>query len=312
MLSVSYFAVDEAAVGERLDVFLTREAGDLSRSRIQKLINEGMVTVNGHFSRPGYRLKKGDEIVLKVPPPEELQVLPEPIPLDVYYEDSDVIVVNKPRGMVVHPAPGHNSGTLVNALLHHCRDLSGIGGVIRPGIVHRLDKDTSGLLVVAKSDLAHLELARQLKLRQVNRKYIALVHGDVRHDKGTVNAPIGRHPRDRQKMAVVPDGREAITYYRVLQRWGNYTLLELRLATGRTHQIRVHMAYLGYPLVGDLKYGPARPHFALAGQFLHAMLLGFRHPRSGNYLEFTAPLPAELQDVLNKLGVKDGLIPYPG
>jgi 23S rRNA pseudouridine1911/1915/1917 synthase len=299
---ISYHRVEEENAGERLDIFLVKENPDLSRSHIQRLIAEQQVTVNGEPARSSYRVKPGDEVVLKIPLPRELEVVPENIPLDIYYEDGDVVVVNKPRGMVVHPAEGNYSGTLVNALLYHCRDLSGVNGVMRPGIVHRLDKDTSGLIMVAKNDFTHLELARQLKDRRVTRRYTALAHGNFKEDRGTVDAPIGRHPRDRQRMAVVSrGGRHAVTHYMVKERFGQYTLLELKLETGRTHQIRVHMAYLGHPLVGDLKYGPARPHFGLQGQFLHAATLGFHHPRRGEYLEFTAPLPGELADILVRL-----------
>ncbi|MBE3587933.1 MAG: RluA family pseudouridine synthase [Thermoanaerobacteraceae bacterium] len=301
MPDVNYYRVEKENAGRRLDVFLAGESPDLSRSHIHKLIEEGLVTVNGGPARAGYRVKAGDEVLVEIPPPRELAVLPEDIPLDIFYEDGDVIVINKPRGMVVHPAEGSYSGTLVNALLYHCRDLSGVNGVLRPGIVHRLDKDTSGLIMVAKNDRAHLDLARQLQDRRVTRRYIALAHGGFKEDRGTVDAPIGRHPRDRQRMAVVAGGRRAVTHYTVRERFGQYTLLDLKLETGRTHQIRVHMAYLGHPLVGDLKYGPARPHFGLQGQFLHAAVLGFVHPGTGEYLEFTAPLPEELQQVLDKL-----------
>ncbi|MQL52945.1 RluA family pseudouridine synthase [Desulfofundulus thermobenzoicus] len=303
MPDVNYYRVENENAGRRLDVFLAGESPDLSRSHIQKLIEEGLVTVNGGPARAGYRVKAGDEVLVEIPPPRELAVLPEDIPLDIFYEDGDVIVINKPRGMVAHPAEGNYSGTLVNALLYHCRDLSGVNGVLRPGIVHRLDKDTSGLIMVAKNDRAHLDLARQLQDRRVTRRYIALAHGGFKEDRGTVDAPIGRHPRDRQRMAVVAGGRRAVTHYTVRERFGQYTLLELKLETGRTHQIRVHMAHLGHPLVGDLKYGPARPHFGLQGQFLHAAVLGFVHPGTGEYLEFIAPLPEELQRVLDKLRV---------
>ena len=302
MLSVSYYEVEPQKAGTRLDFFLAGENPDLSRSCLQRLIGDGLVKVNGVPSKPAYRVKPGDEILLCVPYPEKLKIEPEPLPLDVFYEDADVIVVNKARGMVVHPAHGNYSGTLVNALLYHCKDLSGINGVLRPGIVHRLDKDTSGLLVVAKNDAAHLELARQLKERLVLRRYTALVHGNVKNDAGTVDAPIGRHPRDRQKMAVVAQGgKPAVTHYRVTERFPGFTLLSLRLETGRTHQIRVHMAYLGHPLVGDQKYAPRRNHLGLQGQFLHAGDLGFVHPRTKEYLEFTAPLPAELAAFLQRL-----------
>lgn len=296
------FEVEEGSAGKRLDVFLACEIEELTRSRIQKLISERMALVNGEPERSSYKVKPGDLVVLQVPVSEDAEIKAEPIPLDIYYEDADVIVVNKPRGMVVHPAAGNHSGTLVNALLYHCRDLSGINGVMRPGIVHRLDKDTSGLIMAAKNDFSHLSLARQLKDRLVNRTYLALVHGQVKEQVGVVDAPIGRDPRNRQKMAVVQgNAKHAVTNYRVLDRFAGYTFLELRLETGRTHQIRVHMAYIGHPLVGDLKYGPSRPHFGLEGQFLHAAVLGFEHPRTGTHLEFEAPLPGELKNVLDKL-----------
>lgn len=294
--------VGETDSGQRLDVFLAGENTELSRSHIQRLVADGLVEVNGQPARASYRVRQGDLVVLRVPPPVELVAKPEPIPLDIYYEDADVIVVNKPRGMVVHPAEGNCCGTLVNALLYHCRDLSGINGVKRPGIVHRLDKDTSGLIMVAKNDAAHLELARQLKERLVTRRYLALVHGRLKEQAGVIDAPIGRDPRDRQRMAVVQkNAKHAVTNYRVLRRFNGYTYLECKLETGRTHQIRVHMAYIGHPVVGDPKYGPARAHFDLDGQFLHAAVLGFKHPRTGRTLEFEAPLPEVLEGVLAKL-----------
>jgi 23S rRNA pseudouridine1911/1915/1917 synthase len=299
---VNYYEVDNFNAGKRLDVYLAQENPSLSRSRIQDLIAGGMVLVNGVLSRSSYRLKPGDKMMLSVPLPEELRVEPEPIPLDIYHEDSDLVVVNKPRGMVVHPAAGNYSGTLVNALAHYCRDLSGINGVLRPGIVHRLDKDTSGLLVVAKNDASHLGLARQLKDRRVVRRYLALAHGSLPEEEGVIDAPVGRHPRDRQRMTVVVrGGRPAITHYCVVQRFSKCTLLKVRLESGRTHQIRVHLSYLGHPLVGDAKYAPTRRHFGLEGQFLHAAVLGFHHPRSGEYLEFSAPLPGELADFLARI-----------
>ncbi len=302
------FHVDNDGAGRRLDVYLASSGDNLSRSYIQKLIGEGLIKVNGAEARANYRLKEGDEIAVEIPPPAELHVLPEQIELDIYYEDPDVIVINKPRGMVVHPAEGNFSGTVVNALLFHCRDLSGINGVLRPGIVHRIDKDTSGLLMAAKNDLAHELLAEQLKEHTVTRGYLALVHGSMRYDQGVINAPIGRDPRDRKKMAVTSrNSKNAITHYRVLDRAGNYTFLELRLETGRTHQIRVHLAHIGHPLVGDTRYGPARPHFGLEGQFLHAYLLGFIHPRENCYLEFKAPLPCVLLEVLKSLDLDKSL-----
>jgi len=293
-------AGDEDA-GLRLDVFLANEHPDLTRSRIQRLIREQRARVNGEPARQAYRLRPGDVVALEIPEPEAPSIEPEPIPLDIYYEDRDLIVVNKARGMVVHPAVGNYRGTLVNALLCHCRDLSGINGVLRPGIVHRLDKDTSGLLMVAKNDAAHLALAAQLKARSVTREYIGLAHGRIAKEEGVIEAPIGRHPRKRQHMAVVPGGRPAVTRYRVTARYAKYTLLRLRLETGRTHQIRVHLAHIGHPLVADLKYGHARAELGLSGQFLHAGLLGFVHPTTGCRLTFEAPLPAELQAVLDAL-----------
>ncbi|OPX84685.1 MAG: Ribosomal large subunit pseudouridine synthase D [Pelotomaculum sp. PtaB.Bin104] len=296
------FQVNEATAGKRLDAYLAGEAAGLSRSFIQKLIAAGMVQVGGEVARSSYKVRPGDRVCLDIPEPEGLEVKPEQIPLDIYYEDSDLIVVNKPRGMVVHPAAGNYSGTLVNALLFHCRDLSGINGVARPGIVHRLDKDTSGLLMAAKNDAAHTGLAEQLKQRQVKRRYLALVHGQVREESGIVNAPIGRDPVDRQKMAVVEkNSKHAVTHYQVISRFAGYTYLSLRLETGRTHQIRVHLAYIGHPVAGDPKYGPARSPLGLTGQFLHAAELGFVHPRTGVYLEFQAPLPEELSKVLESL-----------
>lgn len=295
------YVVTGSEAGMRLDVFVSGTDPVISRSYVQKLVGQGLVTVNGAAVKPNHRLRDGDRVAVTVPPPAELELLPEPIPLDVYYEDPDLIVVNKPRGMVVHPAEGNFTGTLVNALLYHCRDLSGINGILRPGIVHRIDKETSGLLMVAKNDLTHEGLAKQLKEHTVTRGYTALAHGALAHNRGVVDAPVGRDPSDRQRMAVnFRNGKKAVTRYRVLDRNNNYTLLDLRLETGRTHQIRVHMSYIGHPLAGDTRYGPARPQFGLAGQFLHAYLLGFIHPRTGEYLEFRAPLPEELQIILNE------------
>ncbi|MGQ9512657.1 RluA family pseudouridine synthase [Thermodesulfitimonas sp.] len=300
MVLVERLIVEEEA-GTRVDLYLAREIPDISRSRFQQLINAGQVLVNSRTVRPSYRLRPGDEISVHLPPAEIPQILPEPIPIEIVYEDQDVLVVNKPRGMVVHPGAGHYQGTLVNALLYHCTDLSGINGVLRPGIVHRLDKETSGLLMVAKTDAAHLSLATQLKERRILREYMALVYGQPKEDAGSVIAPIGRHPRDRQKMAVTPAGKEAITHYTVVERFARYTLLKLRLATGRTHQIRVHLTHIGHPVVGDLKYGPARPHLGLSGQFLHAGVLGFTHPTTGEFLRLEAPLPPELAAVLARI-----------
>lgn len=297
------WVVESGDAGERLDKFVTESTQEdaISRSQIQQWIKNGDVTVDGSAAKPNYKLSAGETVTLRIPDPVELNIEPEPIPLDVVYEDADVIVVNKPRGMVVHPAPGHYSGTLVNALLHHCRDLSGINGVLRPGIVHRIDKDTSGLLMAAKNDKAHLSLAAQLKAHTVTRKYIAVVHGNVAHDRGTIDAPIGRDPSDRQRFTVTDkNGKEAVTHFIVLDRIQDYTVLELKLETGRTHQIRVHMKYIGHPLVGDPMYGRSKGN-PIEGQALHAGVLGFAHPADGRYLEFAAELPEDMKHLLDVL-----------
>jgi 23S rRNA pseudouridine1911/1915/1917 synthase len=304
-VNVRIISVDETQKNERLDVFLAREVPELSRSHIQKLIAAGKVTVHGKSVKANYKVQPADAVELTIPAPEPVEILAEAIPLDIVYEDSEVVVINKPRGMVVHPAVGNYRGTLVNALLDHCGDLSGINGAIRPGIVHRLDKDTSGVMVVAKTDRAHLSLARQIKDRTAGRKYITIVHGNLKADEGVIDAPIGRHCADRKKMAVTfNNSREAKTRFRVLQRFGEYTLAECKLMTGRTHQIRVHMAYIGHPVVGDPKYGPKNPHFAIAGQALHSAELVFRHPVSGDQMVFTAPLPQDMQDILTQIAKK--------
>jgi len=296
------WTVDSMDAGERIDKFITLQNEDWSRSQVQSWIKEGKVTVNGEIVKNNYKVAAEDEITLRVPPPKEMQIKPEPMNLDIVYEDSDVVVVNKPRGLVVHPAPGHYSGTLVNGLLHHCRDLSGINGVLRPGIVHRIDKDTSGLLMIAKNDKAHMGLAAQLKEHTVNRKYVAIVSGVIPHQMGTIDAPIGRDPKNRQQMAVVfENSKPAVTHFVVLERFHNHTLVELKLETGRTHQIRVHMKYIGYPLVGDPKYGQKDKQIDLEGQALHAKILGFVHPRTGEYLEFDSQLPHELEEVIRFL-----------
>lgn len=288
--------------GKRLDVFLAAELPELTRSYIQKLVEDGLITVNNRPVKASYKVQPGDDITVEVPEPEGLDVAAESIPLEILYEDRDVIVVNKPQGMVVHPAAGNYTGTLVNALLGHCTDLSGINGVMRPGIVHRLDKDTSGVIMAAKNDDAHLSLARQIKDRTVVRKYIALVHGIITEPAGVIDAPIGRDPRERKRMAVVTaNSKPAVTRYRVLERFAGYTLVECRLETGRTHQIRVHMAYIGHPVVGDPVYGPRKPAFDLAGQALHAALLGFNHPRTGEYMEFVASRPEYMEQLIKNL-----------
>ncbi len=273
----------------------------MSRSFVQGIIEKQQVKVNGQIKKSNYKLKLGDRVQIELAEPVELQVEAEDIPLDIIYEDSDVIVINKPQDMVVHPAPGNYTGTLVNGLLHHCKDLSGINGVIRPGIVHRIDKDTSGVLVVAKNDKSHNSLAMQLKDHSMKRTYYAIVEGIVKEEEGTVRTNIGRHPIERIKMAVVKDGKEAITNYKVLERFKSNTLVECRLETGRTHQIRVHMAHLHHPLIGDQVYGYKKQKFKLQGQALHAKNLGFIHPTTGEYMEFDSQLPKYFQDILDKL-----------
>ncbi len=283
--------------GERMDACLVVLFPGQSRSYWQNLIENGQVSCDGHVvSKAGKKAKAGQTVTVRIPGLQEAEILPEDIRLDILYEDDDLIVVNKPKGMVVHPAPGHYSGTLVNALMYHCRDsLSGINGVLRPGIVHRIDRDTTGSIVAAKNDSAHESLAAQLKEHSITRRYRAIIHGNLPEDEYVIDAPIGRHPQDRKKMAVLREGqgtsRNAVTHVKVLERFGNYTYIECELETGRTHQIRVHMAYIRHPVVGDAVYGPKKAPFALEGQTLHAMVLGFIHPQKGTYMEFTAPLP---------------------
>lgn len=296
--------------GRRLDLYISEQVESVSRSRVQKLLDAGMVRINQVVcSDKNYRLQPGDRVSLTIPPPEEASVKAEEIALAIVYEDSDLLILNKPRGMVVHPSPGHAQGTLVNALLSHCSDLSGIGGVVRPGIVHRLDKDTSGLLIVAKNDLAHRSLAAQLKSRKLSRVYIALVCGKVTPRLGRIEAPVGRHPRHRKKMAVITGGREAVTRYRVLKHFKRYSLLQLNLETGRTHQIRVHLAHLGYPIVGDLTYARGGwsdlPPELTAPQALHAYRISFTHPRSGETMHVSAPLPETFKKALHWLKAKE-------
>ena len=297
------FAAEKEDVGTRIDVFLAENMEDLSRSGVQKLIDEGMITLNGGKTKANYKLREKDVIDVTVPEVKEVEILPEDIPLDILYEDADVIVVNKPQGMVVHPAPGHTSGTLVNALMFHCGDeLSGINGEKRPGIVHRIDKDTSGVLMIAKNDMAHQSLAAQLAEHSITRKYNAVVYNGFNEDEGTVNEPIGRNPQDRKKMAVTQKhSRHAVTHYRVIERMEKFTLIEAQLETGRTHQIRVHMTYIGHPLLGDPVYGPKKQPISLEGQALHARVLGFIHPRTGEYMEFEAPLPPYFEALLERL-----------
>ena len=297
------FAAEKEDVGTRIDVFLAENMEDLSRSGVQKLIDEGLITLNGGKTKANYKLREKDIIDVTVPEAKEVEILPEDIPLDILYEDEDVIVVNKPQGMVVHPAPGHFSGTLVNALMFHCGDeLSGINGEKRPGIVHRIDKDTSGVLMIAKNDMAHQSLAAQLAEHSITRKYNAVVYNGFNEDEGTVDQPIGRNPQDRKKMAVTQKhSRHAVTHYRVIERMEKFTLIEAQLETGRTHQIRVHMTHIGHPLLGDPVYGPKKQPISLEGQALHARVLGFIHPRTGEYMEFEAPLPKHFEALLERL-----------
>ena len=294
------FTADRA--DERLDLFLVRQLPDLSRSYAQRLIADGQVTVDGTARKANYKLRGGEEIACTMPPAEEIEICAEDIPLDILYEDADIIVVNKARGMVVHPAAGIYTGTLVNALLWHCHDLSGINGALRPGIVHRLDKDTSGVMVAAKDDMAHHYLARQIRDKDARREYRAIVHGNIVPREGIITGDIGRHPTDRKKMAIVREnGKPATTHFEVLERFGSYTYVSCRLETGRTHQIRVHMTSIGHPLVGDLKYTAKKNPFAIVGQALHSLSLSLTHPRTGREMTFTAPLPADMEEILHTL-----------
>lgn len=294
------YVITEELTGNRIDKALATLQPDWSRTQIQQWVKDGNVQVNDSSVKPNYKVKTDDKIALEQPDVEEYDIEAENLNLEIVYEDQDVLVVNKPVGMVVHPSAGHVSGTLVNGLMYQVTDLSGINGIMRPGIVHRIDKDTSGLLMVAKNDKAHVSLVNQLVDKSVNRVYTALVHGHIPHDNGTIDAPIGRDKRDRQRMAVVDDGKHAVTHFKVLERFGDYTLVECRLETGRTHQIRVHMKYIGYPLVGDPKYGQ-RKTIDFGGQVLHAGTVGFDHPETGEYMEFTAPLPENYKQLLNEL-----------
>lgn len=295
--------VTEDISGDRIDKFLSEQCEELSRSFLQKLLKAGEIFVNGKPVKASYRVLDGDSILFEVPEATEPEILPEDIPLDIVYEDHDVILVNKPKGMVVHPAAGHYTHTLVNALMYHCReDLSGINGVLRPGIVHRIDMDTTGILIACKNDLAHNSIAAQLKEHSITRRYEAIVHGVLKDEEGTVDAPIGRNPQDRKKMCINhQNGKHAVTHYRVLKRFHDFTHIECRLETGRTHQIRVHMASIGHPLLGDAVYGPSKCPYKLQGQTLHAGVLGFVHPRSGEYMEFRAPRPEYFERLLKIL-----------
>ncbi|MBO0450665.1 RluA family pseudouridine synthase [Candidatus Enterococcus murrayae] len=288
----------------RIDKVLNERLADYSRSQIQQWIKEQCVSIDGKVVKANYKVSAGDKILIVIPEPEELDLVPENLELDIVYEDEDVVVVNKPQGMVVHPSAGHPKGTLVNGLLHQIKNLSTINDVVRPGIVHRIDKDTSGLLMVAKNDRAHEALAKQLKDKTSLRKYVALVHGEIPHEKGRIEAPIGRSKVNRKMQAVIEGGKEAVTHFEVLQRFEDYTLIELQLETGRTHQIRVHMQYIGYPVAGDPLYGPKKT-LKGNGQFLHAKLLGFEHPTTGEMMVFEAPLPEIFKKTLQQLKEKD-------
>ena len=303
MVDARIFAVNEEDSGERIDKIITMYCDGLSRSAAQKLIDDGNVTVNSLIITKNYKARSGDRITVRVPKPKELEIVAENIPLDIRYEDDDLLVVNKAKGMVVHPAAGNYDGTLVNALMYYCKDsLSGINGVIRPGIVHRIDKDTSGLLIVAKNDFAHVSLAEQIKVHYFTREYQSVVYGKFKNEDGTVDAPIGRHPVDRKKMTVtVKNSKNARTHYRVVKQYKDFTHLALRLETGRTHQIRVHMSYIGHPVAGDPVYGPKKVIEYLAGQCLHAGLIGFRHPRTNKYIEIQSELPEYFTSFLRRL-----------
>ncbi len=295
------FVVDEKDQGIRIDKYLSEVFNDKSRSFIQGLIEKGNIKVNNKIPKSNYKVKSSDEIEVMIDEPELLNVDPEDIPIDILYEDEDVVVVNKQQGMVVHPAPGNYNGTLVNALLFHCTDLSSINGVVRPGIVHRIDKDTSGVLVVAKNDESHNKLSEQLKDHSMKREYYALVEGRIKNDKGTIDKPLARNKKDRLKIGIVEGGKRAVTHYEVIERYNGYTLIKCILETGRTHQIRVHMASIGFPLVGDPLYGFKKQKFKLKGQMLHAKTLGFIHPSKNEYIEFTTELPEYFQVILDKL-----------
>ena len=300
---IQEYIVPEEFSGVRIDKFLSESCPLQSRSFLQKLLKSELVDVNGRTVKSSYKVSAGETVSFEVPEAVEAEITAQEMPLDILYEDQDVILINKPKGMVVHPAAGHYEGTLVNGLMHHCRDqLSGINGVMRPGIVHRIDMDTTGVIIACKNDLAHNSIAEQLKVHSITRKYYAVVFGNLPDDEGTVEAPIGRHPTDRKKMSVISkNGKDAVTHYRVLERFRGYTYVECRLETGRTHQIRVHMASIGHPLLGDQVYGPAKQPFRLNGQTLHAGVLGFVHPRTGEYMEFSAPLPDYFEELLTKL-----------
>ncbi|HJJ06390.1 MAG TPA: RluA family pseudouridine synthase [Clostridiaceae bacterium] len=288
--------------GVRLDSYITKKLNDLSRANIQRLIEDGNILVNSAKQKISYKVNSGDKIEITIPEPKKIDLKPQDIKVEIVYEDNDIIVVNKPKGLVVHPAVGNPDGTLVNAIMNICKDsLSGIGGEVRPGIVHRLDKDTTGLLIVAKNDKAHIKLSEQIKNREVKKIYIALVRGNIPENEATINMPIGRSTKDRKKMAVVKNGKEAVTHFKVIDRFKNYTLLEIKIDTGRTHQIRVHMAEIGYPVVGDMVYSNGKNEFGVEGQMLHAKSLDFKHPITGKNMHLEAELPKYFKDIIDKL-----------
>ncbi|CDA16484.1 MAG: RluA family pseudouridine synthase [Clostridia bacterium] len=288
--------------GVRLDSYITKKLNDLSRANIQRLIEDGNILVNSAKQKISYKVNSGDKIEITIPEPKKIDLKPQDIKVEIVYEDNDIIVVNKPKGLVVHPAVGNPDGTLVNAIMNICKDsLSGIGGEVRPGIVHRLDKDTTGLLIVAKNDKAHINLSEQIKNREVKKIYIALVRGNIPENEATINMPIGRSTKDRKKMAVVKNGKEAVTHFKVIDRFKNYTLLEIKIDTGRTHQIRVHMAEIGYPVVGDMVYSNGKNEFGVEGQMLHAKSLDFKHPITGKNMHLEAELPKYFKDIIDKL-----------
>lgn len=301
MAEIKSLLAEENMEGERIDFFVAEVMEDLSRSMVKSLIEQGKIQANGKKVKASYRVQEGDEITVEIPEPRQVDIKAQNIPLNIIYQDQDVAVIDKPKGMVVHPAQGNWDNTLVNALMFHVRDLSGINGELRPGIVHRLDKDTSGVMMVAKNDTAHRNLAEQIKTHSFKREYMALVYGNIKENLGTIDAPIGRSKIDRKKMSVCADGRPAVSNYEVVERFGQYTLVRVKLLTGRTHQIRVHFAHIQHPVVGDAVYGSGRKHFNLESQALHACLLGFTHPRSGEYMEFTSSLPPYFECILSEL-----------
>lgn len=301
MKEIETLLVEENMEGERLDSFVAEMLESLSRSSVKLLNDQDKIKVNGKSVKASYRVHEGDEIVVVIPEPHSIDIKPQNLPLKILYQDEDVVVLDKAKGMVVHPAHSNWDNTLVNALMFHVRDLSGINGELRPGIVHRLDKDTSGVMMAAKNDAAHRSLAEQIRVHSINREYIALVHGNIKENLGSIDAPIGRSQADRKKMSVTADGRPAVSNYEVMERFGAYTLVKVKLLTGRTHQIRVHFAYIQHPVVGDAVYGSGKKHFNLTSQALHAYLLGFIHPRSGEYMEFTCPLPEYFERILAEL-----------